>query len=136
VDDTPAIRIAQGMTIQLPMLAGSYLTATTQTGTSTFDMSMDMGMSLLSPLPAHLTLTLSIDLPIADSRSGSPIPKRSAGFTRIESQTERKHHEIRKAAAKPVQLRQSVRQSGSQAGGQPWGLSSDYTTAGDLSIHL
>jgi hypothetical protein len=44
------------------------------------DMGMGVGIHLLSPLPAHLTLTLTLTIypSIADSRSGSPIPKRSA----------------------------------------------------------
>ena len=70
-------------------------------------MGMGMGIHLLSPLPAHLTLTLTLTLTIypsiADSRSGSPIPKRSAAQRRAHAdgvpETERTHHEIREAAA-------------------------------------
>jgi hypothetical protein len=83
------------------MLAGSYLTAT-QTGTLTWAW-------VWAFIYYHLYR------PISRSRSRSryihPLPilgpvhryqsaaQRSAGLTRMESQTERTHHEIREAAA-------------------------------------
>jgi hypothetical protein len=79
VVDTPEIRITYGSMIRLPMLAGSYLTAT-QTGTLTWAWVWAFICYHLSPsLQCHgASSSRSIYPSIADSRSGSPIPKRSA----------------------------------------------------------
>jgi hypothetical protein len=104
------------------------------------DMGMGMGIHLLSPF-SQLTVPwcqqLSIDLSIHcrfSVRFTDTKAQRSAGLTRMESQTERTHHEIREAAASlQKRSRPSVSQAGSQAGRQePWDLSSHHTTAGNL----
>jgi hypothetical protein len=102
-------------------------------------MGMGVGIHLLSPLPAHLTLTLTLTIypSIADSRSGSPIPKRSAAQRRAHADgVPDGTHASRDTGSRsePIKAKQAVGQSGSQAGRntEPWDLSSHHTTVGNL----
>lgn len=119
VVDTPAIRITYGSMIRLPMLAGSYLT-TTQTGTLTWAWVWAFICYHLSPsLQCHgASSSRSIDPSIADSRSGSPIPKRSAAQGSRGWNSRRNARITRYGKPQRAYKSRAVGQSGSQAGRQ------------------